>query len=293
MRRKFYSLVAVLGLSGGFASAAMTASDNAANYISPGWSLSAANLGSGFGAWASYATNNNNPPYAGTYLDTFGGAPNTATSGANWATYANTPGTAIPEVDLVRPFTPAAGGYSDPSTLGTLYNQTFSMAMSSGGVGNAGQAMGFSLDTGQGASATANPVFTLEYAGGGGDNMTLIDNVNDNSSASGPLIVPVPYATGIGNGLLVSVAVGSNPDGVNPYTVTITSAASPNAVLYTYSDYTNGPIQQVDMFDLNTTGNSYFNSLAISPEAAVPEPASIGLLGAGAFLAIRRRRAAK
>jgi hypothetical protein len=287
MRRRFCTLVAALGLGGGFVSAAMVASDNGANYIGPGWSLTPSNQGSGFGAWASYVTNNNSPPYTGTYLDlpSYNNSPNIEAVGADWGTYANS-GPPAPSVNLVRPFLPAAGGYSDPSSLGTLYNQTFSVALATNGIGAAGAAVGFSLDAGQGASATSSPALTLEYAGGGTDNMTLIDNNGTDNTT-----VPIVY-TNFNGGINVSVAVGSNPDGLNPYIVTISplpgNATFSTPVVLTGSE--NGPLQQVDMFDDATSGDGFFNSLSISPEAAVPEPATAGLIGAGAMLLTLRRR---
>ena len=263
----------------------MVASDGGANYISPGWGVSAPNEGSGFGPWANFVTNGTNPPYAGTYLDlqSYNNSPNIEATGADWGTYANS-GPPTPSVDLVRPFLPASGGYSDPSTLGTLYNQTFSVAMASNGIGNAGQALGISLDIGQGDAAVNTPALTIEYAGGNTDNMTLIDNNGTDNTA-----VPIDY-NNLTNGILISVTVGANPDGLNPYTVTIsplpgnTTFSTP--VVLTGSEA--GPLQQVDMFDLNTAGNGFFNSLAISPEA-VPEPASICVLGGAALLLARRR----
>ena len=285
VRNKFCALLALLGLAGGAASAAQPASDNALNYSGGGWGTSAPNNGSGFGPWSSFATNNLGPPYSGTYLDS--GSTNISTSTYSWGTYANSPTAAIPRVDLVRPFLPAAGGYSDPSTLGTLYNQTFSVAMLTYGVGGAGSTFGFSLDTGQGSAATADPILTLEYAGGGStDNMTLIDNDGTDNT-----LVPLTFLD-INGGLLVSVTVGSNPDGLNPYTLTVSPAPGNMnfSTPYVFSNFINGPAQQVDMFDQNTDSNGFFNSLAVSPEAAVPEPASIGLLGGLAALMLNRRR---
>jgi hypothetical protein len=271
---------------GGFASGAMIAADDASNYaISGGWGLSAPNDGTGFGPWVSYSTNNNGPPYAGTYLDSSGKQISTATY--SWGTYANSPTTVNPSVDLVREFLPSSlvGGYVDPSGLGTLFGQTFSVSIQTDGIGNAGQALGFSLDTGQGASATASPDLTVEYAGGGGDNMTIVD-------VNGSHVIPITYAD-FTQGLIFAVSVGGNPDGTNAYTLTISPAPGNTALLtpYIFNGYENGPMQQVDMFDDNTTGNGYFNGLAITPE--VPEPASIGLMAAtGAFLLGRRRRKA-
>jgi hypothetical protein len=291
-RRYFLTLVAVSGLSGGLASAAMMASDNGANYLSAGWSATTEpNLGSGFGAWTSFTTNNNSPPYSGTYLDlpSYNNSPNIEAVGADWGTYANS-GPPAPSVNLVRPFLPAAGGYSDPSSLGTLYNQTFSVAMASNGVGvGAGAEIGFSLDVGQGGSgstAISSPALTLEYVGGGADALTLLDNNGTDNTA-----VPIDYVN-LNAGINVSVAVGTNPDGLNPYTVTISplpgNTTFTTPVVLTGSE--NGPLQQVDMFTDNTSGDGFFNSLSITAEAAVPEPASITILGGVAFMSLRRRR---
>src|SRR5580704_3258935 len=149
MRTRFFTFIAALGFAGGTASAALVAADNAGNYNGSNWSLTAPNNGTGFGNWASFATNNDGPPYAGTYYDTSN--KNIATSTATWGAYANSATAVTPRLDLVRPFLPDPSGYSDPSSLGTLYNQAFSVAYQSDGIGNAGQAGGFSLDTGQGA----------------------------------------------------------------------------------------------------------------------------------------------
>ena len=116
--------------------------------------------------------------------------------------------------------------------------------------------------------------------------MTLIDNDGTDN-----ITVPLNFLN-INGGLLVSVTVGSNPDGLNPYTLTVSPAPGNLSFTtpYVFSNFTNGPIQQVDMFDRNTDSNGYFNLPAISPEVAVPEPASIGLLGGLATLLLNRRR---
>ena len=284
MRAKLFSFVAALGLAGASASAALVASDNAGNYNSGNWGLAAPNNGTGFGAWASFATNNDGPPYAGTYYDNSG--KNIGTSGNSWGVYANSPTTVNPRTDLVRPFLPAPGGYADPSGLGTLYNQAFSAAYQTDGIGNAGQGGGLSLDSGQGAGATANPVITIGYLGGGTDNMTLIDNNGTDNTT-----VPLTF-NNVTNGIIISVAVGANPDGLNPYSITISPAPGNTTfttpVVLTGSE--NGAIQQADLFNNNATNNQYFNSLAITPEAAVPEPATLGLLGSASLLLTFRRR---
>ncbi|MGH7940664.1 MAG: hypothetical protein ACREFR_06285, partial [Limisphaerales bacterium] len=117
-----------LGLSGVTVFAAATASDTAGNYVGT-WSTSPANNGTGFGAWNVNVENENSPPYVGTYLAGSGDTPIVDGSGNAWGTYANgAPGNG--EIVFTRPFT--AGSVSDSSSL---YNQTFSFDLGSGGVG--------------------------------------------------------------------------------------------------------------------------------------------------------------
>jgi hypothetical protein len=243
------------------------------NYSGGGWGTSPPNEGTGFGPWNVSVGNNNQPPYAGTYLN---GGGNVATGGFSFGTYANNAqGSTYPSINLYRPFTVNPTGYQDPSGLGTLYNQTFSVALASDGVGdgNSGppdSAFGFSLLTGQGAGAT--PVLTFEYVGTqANDNMVLIDdNGTDNTT------VPVTFGD-LNAGIDVSVSVGSNPDGLNPYTIAVSPFAGGPAY-FTFSGDTTGPIQEADVFDSNTTGNGYFNDLAVTPEA-VPDAGTLSLLG--------------
>ncbi len=152
---KHPAILVALGLSGGMAFAAGTASDTASNYASPGWSTSPANLGSGFGAWGFTLNNYNSPPYVGTYLDltSYGNPDAVLTGGYAWGTYANgSPGNG--SLDMARPFT------AGPSGSTSLYNQTFSVDIGSGGIGGTGSAIGVNIGT----------AFSLEYLGGGVDN---------------------------------------------------------------------------------------------------------------------------
>lgn len=286
-------VLSAIGLCAPPAHSAMLATDNASNYASGGWTSS--NLGSGFGPWNVVTTDSNNPPYSGTYLGNGGGdayaAGQIGTAGYVWGTYSNNPdATNANRVDLYRTFTVNPLGYQDPSGNGTLYNQTFSVSLLTYGVGNGtggppNSAMGFSLDTGTGAGAL--PVLTLEYSGtNSGDSGVLIDN--DGSDVTSGL----PGFSAFNNGIVVTVSVGSNPDGVNPYTLDIYNNTG-STLLYTYSNTTTGPIQQVDLFDANTTENGYFNNLNVSPEVAVvPEPASLATLGLSSLILVRRRRRA-
>jgi len=314
---------AVIGLSNRVSFAALEAFDNAANYTGTAaqpntWSTSPANEGQNFGAWAS-KTNIPTGDFAGTFYASDGSHTDTAiatagpgappglsagTYNANaFGLFANgtTSGTLI---HMYRAFSVNPLGYQDPSGLGTLINQSSSIDLQSNGVGGSGNAFGMSLDTGQGASAT--PVLTVEYMSGIPNGTTIIDNDGSDFDAAHPN-TPEGSLTGnapgtvSGNatntnwtgGIVVNVTVGSNPDGLNPYTLTITNIANTSTYL-TYSWNTlNTPIQQVDVFALNTgTGNQtddeFFNSLIISPE-----PGSLALFAIGGIgLMLRRRRKA-
>jgi hypothetical protein len=282
--------VAAFAFSNSLTRAAMVASDNASSYASGGWGTSPPNYGSGFGPWNITLTDANNPPFVGTYLDSYGNAPSIATAGYTWGTYSNNPDSSNSNrIDMMRPFTVNPTGYQDPSSLGTLYNQTFSVSMLTQGLGNGAggppnSALGFSLETGQGGSAL--PVLTFEGIGfNSTDASVLIDNDGTNNNT-----VPVTYSE-FNGGIIVTVSVGTTPDSLNPYTITISPAAG-GAPYFMYSNFTSGPIQQVDLFDANTTGNGYFNNLNVSPELAVPEPASLATLSGLSILLIKRHRKA-
>jgi len=287
---------ATIGLSCKTSMAALAAFDTASNYAGGGWTGSS--YGTGFGPWTIVLSNANNPPYVGTYLDEgYNGnvsAPIQSGSGNSnngggyaWATYANSGNPANGRIDLYRPFLPNPSGYQDPSGLGTLYSQIFSIDLLSAAIGGSGQYFGFSLDTGQGASAGANPDITLKYEGGDSDGMTLTDNNGtDLLTGENQTYGDITYGD-LNGGIVATVYVGNNPDGLNPYTINVTNVPE-TATYFSYSGSENGPMQQVDVFDNNTqnTGDEYFNDLAITPE-----PASLGLLAAGGIgLILRRRR---
>ena len=290
--------------------AAMIASDNAANYTSFGTTPSPTNGGTGFGAWNIQLTNDNSPPYAGSFL---GG------SGAYWGLYANTgSSTATPRVDAYRPF---SGNLSA--------NQAFSVELQSSSVGSdpAGglPQFGFSLDNGAPSlsassaavtvgngtqtSATtytdANAVFAVSFNELGNNsssgNLTSYNGQSGSSLSSGSYALETNIMadgtttstiTGItdaqlSSGITANFALGAG----NSYTLTLDSVGATPAVLATYTGTLNSSdvINGVDVFDQNTYKNGLFNNLAIT---ATPEPASIALLAvaAGGLLLTRRKK---
>ena len=267
------AMVVALGLAGGSAFAAATASDTAANYAPGSWSTTPPNLGSGFGAWNITLNNANSPPYVGTYLDN---SDPIVTSGFAWGTYANGTGD-NGSFNAIRPFT--AGGSGSAS----LYNQTFSLDLASGGVGNGSggppnSSLGFSIGN----------AFSFSYLGTGSDNFDF------SAPGSGTIVTPVGFS-GLGSGLHVALSIsgGLNSPGEG-YTFTVSPFAG-GSPLYTTSGTFDGSANSTSFFsytDSNTTGNGYLNNLNISVEAA-PEPSSLalmGLSGLATLIAIRRRK---
>src|SRR5580658_1336928 len=105
--------VAALAYSNSLTRAAMVANDNASNYSAGGWGgATPPNYGTGFGPWNIAITDGNNPPYVGTYLDSYGNAPSIATAGYPWGTDSNTPDSSnANRIDMMRPFTVNPTGY--------------------------------------------------------------------------------------------------------------------------------------------------------------------------------------
>jgi hypothetical protein len=267
------AMVVALGLAGGSAFAAATASDTAANYSGGGWGTTPPNNGSGFGAWNIALNNANNPPYVGTYLDN--GSP-IVTGGFSWGTYANGTGD-NGMITMTRPFTTGASGSA------SLYNQTFSLDLSSGGVGdgNGGppnSALGFYVGT----------AFSFYYLGTGSDNAGFF------AAGSGSTVTPINFSE-LGAGLHISLAVSgalNSPSEAYALTVSPFAGGSP---LYTASgtfDSSANSTSYLYYYDSNTTGNGYLNNLNITVEAA-PEPSSLalmGLSGLATLIAFRRRK---
>jgi|GEM_PF-3601258 len=267
--------------------AALVASDNAGNYgtSTGGWSATggADNLGSGFGGWTFSA--NPNGGSAGAFLanttSLLGANPPIATSGNSWGVYANG-GSGNSNINITRGFLPGVGS---SATVGTLRDgQTFSIDLASAGVGGSGSAFGFNL---QEAGGAVTP-FTLKYQAGGSDAMTLID-------ASGSYTVSGVNFSDLSAGINVSFTLGGSAAGGNQnYTLSIDNTSGTS--LATHSGVVSGALNQFEVFDTNTAGNGYFNSIAVtgSPISATPLPATFALVLAGgialATMGLNRRR---
>ncbi len=253
--------------------AAGTASDTSANYTA-GWGVSTTpNNGSGFGAWSVADNAGSSGPYAGTYLDlsSYNNAGDTVlTGGSSWGTYANG-GSGNGYIDLTRNFSAGASGSS------SLYNQTFSFALSSGGIGNSGSSV----------SAMIGTAFNLSYAGGGADNFTLSV---DGGAANAVAVNYSQLAAGLNVSLAVSGALNSMAEG---YSLTISPFAGGTAIYSTSGTFDSSAFNtsSFTFADNNTASNQYFNNLNITAESAVPEPRSLAMVAGGlaALLGFRRR----
>jgi hypothetical protein len=269
---KTLAIALAMGLSVSGAFAAGTASDTAANYAST-WGTTPPNMGSGFGVWNNNAINNNSPPYAGTYLDqTSYNNPDGVLSGTYaWGTYANG-GSGDGAFSLSRPFTAGASGST------SLFNQTFSIGIGSGGIGG----------TGSGISLNIGTAFTLSYLGGGADNMWL------SVGGGSPTALPVNFSN-LNGGLLVALSVsGSLNSATEGYTLTLSPFAGGSAF---YSgggtfDSSSYDTSSFTFIDSNTTDNQYVNNPSISLEV-VPEPSTVALSLSGLAMLLAFRRRAK
>ena len=266
---KTLAIALAVGLSASGAFAAAPAYDTSANYTG-GWSISTSpNLGSGFGAW-SFLDNDGggSAPYAGTYLDlaSYSNPDTVLTGGSSWGTYAN--GAANAYVDITRAFNTGGGSAS-------LVNQTFSVAFNSSGIGGTGQSIGLSVGS----------AFSLGYAGGGPDNMTLSVA---GGAASAISVNYAQMAAGLNVALTVTGPVNSTSEAyqlvISPFAggpALYTSAGTFDSSAYNTSSFT--------IADNNTANNQYFNNLSISP---VPEPSTLALFGLSGLMTLRliRRR---
>ncbi len=270
------SLAILVGLTAGvvaagcFAqstSAAMIASDNAANYTGP--ITTGSTGGTGFESWTVTTSGTGS---MGNYLDT--SSKGIATSTKSWGTYANS-GT-NPRIDLTRAFETSLGGSGGKLDPG----QTLSVAIESDGVGSTGL-LGFSLQT----SSPINE-FTFEYDGSAGyDNMSIIDGSNSGKEYESP--VSLGFSNYIGKGMTVNFTLVT----ASTYDLSVTPVGGSPITVITNGTLPGGQLNQIDLFDQNTSNNGYFNSLSISE---VPEPASLGLMTIGglALLLVGRRKTA-
>ena len=266
------AIMAALGLSGSTVFAAATASDTASNYGGGAWGTSPPNDGTGFGAWNFTVNNNNSPPYVGTFLDT--GSP--VVSGGNaWATYANGGGN-NGSISILRAFTP--GGLSGSSSL---YNQTFSVDLSSGGVGNGtGGPPNSDLSIGLGNA------FSFSYLGTGSDNFLFsVDGAT-------PTTTSVNFSQ-LNAGLAVSLSVSGDLNSPSENYSLSVSALSGGSPLYTQNGSFDSSVYNTSDFsylDSNTTGNGFFNNLNITTEVPEPSTMVLGAAGLATLLLLRRRR---
>lgn len=254
-----------MGLSVSGALGAAAAFDTAANYVGT-WGTSAANLGSGFGAWNFALNNNTSPPYVGTYLDqtSYGNPDGALSSGYAWGIYANG-GSGNGSFVMSRPFTSGGGSAS-------LVNQTFSVLIGSGGIGGAGSSISLSVGT----------AFTLSYAGGGSDNLTL--SVDGGAGAA----LPVNFAN-INSGLQIALSVsGPLNSTTEGYSLIFNPAAGGPSIYSTSGTFDSSAFNtsSFSFTDLNTAHDSFVNNIMIAPE-----PSSLLLIGTGATgLFLRRRK---
>ncbi len=263
--------------------AAVLAADNASNYTSSTWTGNSSNVttnptangGTGFGGWTVNSSPNGRA--VGTFLATPTGNPassNIATNGKSWGLYANNSSAA--EEDLYRPFTSASG-----ASIGTLRpGQAFSIAMAAHSSGLTGYA-GFDLQSGNGTGSGARNVFTLLISGG---NAHLHYTSNGASSAT------TVTRSDVNSGIVATFYLATP----TTYDLTIAPATGNSFTPASYTNQTiSGSINQVHLFDTNTTGNTYFNSMAITPEPASILPAGAGIAGVLGMVLLRRRRGAK
>ena len=117
--------------------------------------------------------------------------------------------------------------------------------------------------------------------------MTLID-------ASGSYSITGVNFADLNAGIDVSFTLaGSVAGGNQDYSLSIDNTSGTS--LATHSGMVSGALNQFEVFDTNTSGNGYFNSVAITgtPVSAAPIPASLKLALAGglglAVMALSRR----
>ena len=248
--------------------AALVATDNAGNYTSSEWtgSNTAYDQGTGFQSW-SITQSGTSGLFLASPSNNSGGPNNIVPpSGSNiWGVYANSGGS----IQIDRRFTNAADtglGKLDPG-------QTFSIALSSDGVGNGGS-IGFNL---QSTGDTSQYLFQMIFVGNTSDMQ-----INDGSGSY--TLSSVPFSdfgtfSGDKGGIVANITIGSAVAGGGyNYSLAVTNAAGTTTYQTVSGRKTSaGQINQFQVFDSNAGPNLYFNNIAV----AVPAPATVGLVLAG------------
>jgi len=271
---KAYAITGATALLAGLASAQVVASDYATNpTYSGGWSAGQ-NGGTGFGAWSFFGTD---PSPAGTYQ----GMSSASSLGTAWTLMANSSSSGL--ANAGRSIT---GGLQ----VGQMFQTTIQNPVNNAGIYTY---RGFDIlftsasDNNAGGNNTAAlRLSVFDYF-----NPAMNWHIDDTVSFS-----PSPAVSGITTGAS-GMIIGLTLTSATTYTLSMAPVSNPNSPYLIHSGTLASPIDYVDFRDYNTASGGLSdaaNNLSISSMTitVVPEPASMALLGVGAFslLALRRRK---